>query len=356
MKETNKLSVQFGISAESDFEENTWTFEMPEKFSVWAGEFAIVDKKQFEEMKTGYVAAQATVGQEVELLNKKLEFYREQTDKIRQLVFSRNDIGEPCQPLYDAIVDKITAQEKEIERLKSLISPATVAPPVKGDDSLNDILEEIELTYKPPVIGGEKDKQYWWNRYDAIPNERGWQRFGVTDRVEALIEEMIQHFTEFKPLVSGNEKSFLDVLINNYQAQISGYYNFDKTDEERAKRNAVIEEYEDLIAIFKSKYLPTQPPVSGKEVEGVVDSYREFIIRTGLCDRKNMQYWLKTIPIKETVTDGVDEDKDNFAISFAVWVMHDQQAKAYLNSGCSAYQLLEKYKDRPYIDNDSSKQ
>ena len=62
---------------------------------------------------------------ELELYKKKVEFYREQTDKVRELIFSRNDIGEPCQPLYDAIFDKITAlqsqcteKDQEIERLK----------------------------------------------------------------------------------------------------------------------------------------------------------------------------------------------------------------------------------------------
>lgn len=36
------MSVQFGESLTGDFEERTWTFEMPEDFSVKAGEFAIV--------------------------------------------------------------------------------------------------------------------------------------------------------------------------------------------------------------------------------------------------------------------------------------------------------------------------
>lgn len=44
------------------------------------------------------------------------------------------------------------------------------------------------------------------------------------------------------------------------------------------------------------------------------------------------------------------EDADNFAMSFVVWALHDPQAKAYLEAGCTTYQLLEKYKNRPYID------
>jgi hypothetical protein len=52
----------------------------------------------------------------------------------------------------------------------------------------------------------------------------------------------------------GNE--LLNILIENQQAQIAGYYNQDKTEEERKIRNAVIEEYRDLILILKSKLPP----------------------------------------------------------------------------------------------------
>jgi hypothetical protein len=58
---------------------------------------------------------------EMELLRKKIEFYREQTDNVRQLVFNSQEIGEPCQPLYDAICDKINSQKSEIERLKLIL-------------------------------------------------------------------------------------------------------------------------------------------------------------------------------------------------------------------------------------------
>ena len=42
--------IQFGTSAEADFENNTWTFLMPPNYKVWAGEFAIVDKPILTEM------------------------------------------------------------------------------------------------------------------------------------------------------------------------------------------------------------------------------------------------------------------------------------------------------------------
>ena len=47
-----KAGVQFGIAATADFLENTWTFEMPENFSVSAGEFAIVPKAEYEALLT----------------------------------------------------------------------------------------------------------------------------------------------------------------------------------------------------------------------------------------------------------------------------------------------------------------
>ena len=49
-----------------------------------------------------------------------------------------------------------------------------------------------------------------------------------------------------------DHKDFLSILQENHQAQIAGFYNDDKTDVEKAKRNAVIEEYQDLISIYKS--------------------------------------------------------------------------------------------------------
>jgi hypothetical protein len=42
------MSVQFGESLTGDFEERSWTFEMPEDFSVKAGEFAIVPKAEYD--------------------------------------------------------------------------------------------------------------------------------------------------------------------------------------------------------------------------------------------------------------------------------------------------------------------
>ena len=44
------MSTQFGESLTGDFEERTWTFEMPEDFTIKAGEFAIVPKAEYESM------------------------------------------------------------------------------------------------------------------------------------------------------------------------------------------------------------------------------------------------------------------------------------------------------------------
>ncbi len=42
------LKTQFGSSLTSDFQENTWTFEMQNDFSITAGEFAIIPKEKFD--------------------------------------------------------------------------------------------------------------------------------------------------------------------------------------------------------------------------------------------------------------------------------------------------------------------
>lgn len=44
-----------------------------------------------------------------------------------------------------------------------------------------------------------------------------------------------------------------------------------------------------------------------------------------------------------------DEDRDNFAIAFAAWC-RGSEAKAYIEAGASAGELLKKYKSRPYVD------
>lgn len=49
-EQLKKVDTQFGTSARFDFDENTWTFLMPERFMAFSGEFAIVDKQVYDEM------------------------------------------------------------------------------------------------------------------------------------------------------------------------------------------------------------------------------------------------------------------------------------------------------------------
>jgi len=44
------IKTQLGVSESADFEENTWTFKMPERYKVAAGLFQIVHVEIFEEM------------------------------------------------------------------------------------------------------------------------------------------------------------------------------------------------------------------------------------------------------------------------------------------------------------------
>ena len=46
------LKTQIGEALTADFEENTWTFEMPEDFIVTAGEFAIIPKDKYDDLIT----------------------------------------------------------------------------------------------------------------------------------------------------------------------------------------------------------------------------------------------------------------------------------------------------------------
>lgn len=49
----SKLPLQRGTSQISDFDENTWTFEMPETFRVTAGRFVIIPEDKFEIFEKG---------------------------------------------------------------------------------------------------------------------------------------------------------------------------------------------------------------------------------------------------------------------------------------------------------------
>ncbi|MDP2687545.1 MAG: hypothetical protein Q8O62_10000 [Aequorivita sp.] len=42
-----KTSVQFGTSVTADFQEGTWTFQMPKDFTMTAGNFAILPLSEF---------------------------------------------------------------------------------------------------------------------------------------------------------------------------------------------------------------------------------------------------------------------------------------------------------------------
>lgn len=59
-----EVSTQIGVSATADFGENTWTFEMPENYQVWAGQFAIVDKQVYDKMKSliDFVNSECSIG------------------------------------------------------------------------------------------------------------------------------------------------------------------------------------------------------------------------------------------------------------------------------------------------------
>jgi len=56
--------VQFGEALTSDFEDNTFTFEMEKDFTVYAGRYAIIPIELYEEIRNDLVKLS-------ELLNKK---------------------------------------------------------------------------------------------------------------------------------------------------------------------------------------------------------------------------------------------------------------------------------------------
>lgn len=68
------MKTQFGVSMDADFNENTWTFEMPVPFSVCAGEFAIVPKAEYDALIE--TAKPSINGELIITLNSKNEWVR----------------------------------------------------------------------------------------------------------------------------------------------------------------------------------------------------------------------------------------------------------------------------------------
>jgi len=47
-----QLKTQIGTAVTADFEDNTWTFEMPDEFNVTAGNFAILPLEAYNKLMT----------------------------------------------------------------------------------------------------------------------------------------------------------------------------------------------------------------------------------------------------------------------------------------------------------------
>jgi hypothetical protein len=63
----------------------------------------------------------------------------------------------------------------------------------------------------------------------------------------------------------------------------------------------------------------------------------------------------KHIPMKEE-RKFTEEERDVFAMSFLVFALFDPRAQALIKAGTPAGAVLDLYKDRPYLDEDTSKQ
>ncbi len=80
-----------------------------------------IEMREVDEKRVCASFGYSLASKELEEKEKKIEFYREATDKVRRFIWERSDIGEPNQPLFNAIADKLEEQQKEIERLKGLL-------------------------------------------------------------------------------------------------------------------------------------------------------------------------------------------------------------------------------------------
>ena len=102
--------------------------EDADKMSIGSVRTIQLIKQEFERLQKeneGWKQTNFNVVELVTNLQAKVDFYREATDKVREYVSANNDIGLPCQPLFDAItdyIDKLLAKIKELEKAILLLT------------------------------------------------------------------------------------------------------------------------------------------------------------------------------------------------------------------------------------------
>jgi len=155
------------------------------------------------------------------------------------------------EPLYreglmdckDLFLPELTAKEEEIKRLNGLFDGIKQRERVFFLDEVRQLIfrvdrEEISISRLVEILN---EKALGLDRANI---------YNMADTIKSFQEEN----AKLKEEVERLKKDVIDVLSENHQAQIAGYYNDDKTDAEREKRNAVIEEYSDLLIIFKARF------------------------------------------------------------------------------------------------------
>lgn len=107
----------------------------------------------YKGLEDAFLAGYSLANERIKELEAKVDFYRQATDKVRELVSNSKEIGLPCQPLYDAITDHIGEKDKEIKKLNMIILDCRNAIFGHKEEikKLEEVLEKIiELLEKYP--------------------------------------------------------------------------------------------------------------------------------------------------------------------------------------------------------------
>lgn len=180
-----------------------------------------------------------------------------------------HDAGiEPAKKNYESLnkwAKSFIAQMKEagvnIPDLYQLLPPEAYEPTGQGEEEIDEkeIKNRIEgilskMIKYVPQIQSVVSFGCIEEIYKLILHEH--QQTALLSRQLLRSEQKLKEAGErIKELELSNRSisgDFFKVLEENYQAQIAGFYNDDKTAEEKKIRNAVIKEYSDLIQIYKS--------------------------------------------------------------------------------------------------------
>jgi len=112
-------------------------------------------------------------------------------------------------------------------------------------------------------------------------------------------------------------------------------------DQDFTNAQRLVYEFNDLIAVMKMMEREGLLPeiYNGSMQNLKIDKIEQYLKYSSECGTLN--------------NNNVEQDRDSFAINFAAWYAHAEDAAIYRSQHLTAYELLKLYKSRPFLRTDA---